>query len=318
MEGDIADVVAHYESSLEEDRLSAGLAALELLRTQELLRRHLPAPPAQVLDVGGGTGVHADWLLADGYGVHLLDITPRHVDQALRVSGDRGLTAEVGDARRLSFPDDSFDVVLVLGPLYHLHEQTDRIRVLEEARRVVRPNGLVAAAAISRFASLFDGLVPEFLFASEFRDIVRRDLADGRHTNPQHRPHWFTTAFFHRPEQLADEIGRAELVLTELVGVEGLAGWLPHLEQRWANEADRDVILERDTTRRVRAVAPRAQRSPPGNSPEGQRMMGLGARLKRRRRPADAPDPARLLAHHHSPASSSSASWCSRRSRSGV
>ncbi|MGH3480119.1 MAG: class I SAM-dependent methyltransferase [Nocardioidaceae bacterium] len=243
MEADMADVVAHYESSLEEDRLSAGLAELELVRTQEILRRHLPAPPARILDVGGGTGVHADWLLADGYRVHLLDVTPRHVDQAMGGLASRGLTAEVADARRLSFPDDSFDVVLVLGPLYHLHEHTDRVLVLEEARRVVRPGGLVAVAAISRFASLFDGLVREFLFDREFREIVRRDLADGRHTNPQNRPHWFTTAFFHRPEQLAEEVGSADLSVVDLVGVEGLAGWLPHLAHRWTDEADRDVIL---------------------------------------------------------------------------
>ena len=243
MEADIADVIAHYESSLEEDRLSAGLAELELVRTQEILRRHLPAPPARVLDVGGGTGVHADWLLADGYRVHLLDVTPRHVDQAMGGLAGRGLTAEVADARRLPFPDDSFDVVLVLGPLYHLHEHTDRVLVLGEARRVVRPRGLVAVAAISRFASLFDGLVREFLFDREFREIVRRDLADGRHTNPQNRPHWFTTAFFHRPEQLAEEIGSVDLSVVDLVGVEGLAGWLRHLEHRWTDEADRDVIL---------------------------------------------------------------------------
>lgn len=243
VEGEIADVVAHYESSLEETRLSAGLGALELVRTREILRRHLPAPPAQVLDVGGGTGVHADWLLADGYGVHLLDVTPRHVDEALRVLGDRGLTADVADARRLSLPDASFDAVLVLGPLYHLQELSDRLRALDEARRVVRPNGLVAVAAISRFASLFDGLAREYLFDPDFREIVERDLVDGRHTNPGHRPDWFTTAFFHHPEQLANEIASAGLVLTEVVGVEGLVGWLPHLAQRWANEADRDVIL---------------------------------------------------------------------------
>jgi ubiquinone/menaquinone biosynthesis C-methylase UbiE len=243
MEADIDDVIAHYESSLEEDRLSAGLAELELVRTQEILRRHLPAPPARVLDVGGGTGVHADWLLADGYRVHLVDVTPRHVDQAVGGLASRGLTAEVADARRLSFPGESFDVVLVLGPLYHLHECTDRVLVLEEARRVVRPRGLVAVAAISRFASLFDGLVREFLFDREFREIVRRDLADGQHTNPQNRPHWFTTAYFHRPEQLAEEVGSVDLSLVDLVGVEGLAGWLPHLEHRWNDEADRDVIL---------------------------------------------------------------------------
>jgi SAM-dependent methyltransferase len=187
--------------------------------------------------------VHADWLLADGHSVHLLDITPRHIDQALGSFGARGLTAELGDARELPCEDGSFDVVLVLGPLYHLHERADRVRVLQETHRVARPGGLVAAAAISRFASLFDGLVRELIFDREFREIVESDHLHGRHSNPERRRDWFTTAYFHRPDELADEILSSGLALSELVGLEGLAGWLPHLASRWNNDADREVIL---------------------------------------------------------------------------
>jgi ubiquinone/menaquinone biosynthesis C-methylase UbiE len=243
MDGELAAVVNHYEAAREEDRLSDGLGSLELVRTREILRRHLPPPPADVLDVGGGTGVHASWLLADGYRVHLVDLAPRHVEEALARLGPRGLTAEVGDARRLEISEDSVDVVLVLGPLYHLQEQADRVQVLREAGRVVRPGALVATAAISRFASLFDGLVREFLFEPEFRDIVQRDLRDGRHFNPAGQPHWFTTAYFHRPEQLDEEVSLAGLEPLDTVGVEGLAGWLPHLETRWADPTDRAVII---------------------------------------------------------------------------
>ena len=243
MEDALADVVAHYTESREEDRLSTGLGALELVRTQEILRRHLPSPPARVLDVGGGTGVHANWLLADGYRVDLVDLAPRHVEEALIRLGGRGLTAHTGDARRLAVRDDVYAVVLVLGPLYHLQAQADRVQVLREAGRVVRPGGIVAAAAISRFASLFDGLVREFLFEPAFRDVVQRDLRDGCHTNPERQPHWFTTAYFHRPEELAAEVSLAGLVPVETVGVEGLPGWLPHLEPRWADDNDREVIL---------------------------------------------------------------------------
>jgi SAM-dependent methyltransferase len=244
VESDVAGVVAHYESILEESRLSEGMAEIELVRTQEILRRWLPSPPARVLDAGGATGVHAEWLLAEGYAVHLLDITPRHVNQARASLGDWGLTAQVADARSLPLHSDSFDAVLLLGPLYHLQERADRVRVLIEARRVVRPDGLVAAAAISRFASLFDGLVRGFLFDSDFRAIAHRDLLDGRHSNVDNRPHWFTTAFFHRPEQLEEEICSAGLSFVEVVGVEGLAGWLPQLERHWAQEPDRKVILD--------------------------------------------------------------------------
>jgi ubiquinone/menaquinone biosynthesis C-methylase UbiE len=249
MQGDLDAVVSHYEAGREQDRLTNGLAELELVRTQEILRRYLPAPRKRLLDVGGGTGVHAAWLLEDGYEVHLVDVTPSHVERAKTALCARGLTAEVGDARRLALPDGGFDCALVLGPLYHLVGRSDRVAALTEVRRVVRPGGVVAIAAISRFASLFDGLAREFIFEPEFREIVGHDLADGRHVNPANRPHWFTTAFFHRPEQLEDEIAAAGLSLVTLVGIEGLAGWLPHLEDRWDDEAGRETIL--DATRLI-------------------------------------------------------------------
>ena len=240
---DFDDVVGHYEAEREEDRLAHGIASLELVRTREILRRHLPPPPARVIDVGGGTGVHADWLLGEGYDVHLIDLTPRHVERARASLGARGLSAEIGDARDLPLPDDSADVVLLLGPLYHLVERRDRETALREAHRVVRPGGLVAVAAISRFASLFDGLARGFLFDDEFAAIAFSDLEDGRHTNPRNRPGWFTTAYLHKPDELAAEIACAGLVVDELLGVEGLAGWLPNLEGRWEEVDGRDRIL---------------------------------------------------------------------------
>jgi 2-polyprenyl-3-methyl-5-hydroxy-6-metoxy-1,4-benzoquinol methylase len=130
VEGDLGDVVEHYQTEREEDRLRRGLRELELVRTQEILRRHLPPPPARVLDVGGATGVHAEWLLADGHQVHLVDLAPRHVELALAELGSRGLTAEVGDARQLAAADGSADVVLLLGPLYHLVERDDRLAAM--------------------------------------------------------------------------------------------------------------------------------------------------------------------------------------------
>jgi SAM-dependent methyltransferase len=244
MDDDLGAVLRHYESGREELRLSAGLGELELVRTQEVLRRHLPPPPATILDIGGGTGVHAAWLLAAGYTVRLLDLSPRHVARALADLGADGLTADVADARRLPADDDSVDAALLLGPLYHLVGPADRLATLAEARRVGRPGAVVAVAAISRFASLFDGLARGFLFDPDFRTIVRQDLADGRHVNPRDDPRWFTTAFFHRPEELRDELDAAGLAIVELVGVEGLAGWLGHLADRWTDEHARTVILE--------------------------------------------------------------------------
>ncbi|HZC73699.1 MAG TPA: methyltransferase domain-containing protein [Jatrophihabitans sp.] len=237
------EVVRHYEAVREEDRIVHGFARLELVRVQQILRRHLPDPPADILDVGGATGVHARWLADDGYRVRIVDLTPRHVEQANAELGELGVVAEVGDARHLAAADDSFDAALLFGPLYHLTEHGERITALREAARVTRPGGIVAIAAINRFASLFDGLCRRFLLEPDFLDVVTQDLATGQHRNPEQRPHWFTTAFFHHPHELEEEVTEAGLTTRELVGVEGLAAYLPQLSDSWENADSRDVIL---------------------------------------------------------------------------
>jgi ubiquinone/menaquinone biosynthesis C-methylase UbiE len=223
-------ILAFYRDRYDEDeRLSRSRhGQLEFLRTQQLLRAHLPAAPASVLDVGGGTGVHARWLAADGYAVHLIDPVPGHVEQARRRGG---FTVAVGDARALQVPDDSVDVALLLGPLYHLVEAADRIRALEEAVRVVRPGGLVAAAAISRYAPLLElaglGTLTEDA-ATELAELLRTGVgADD--------PQGFTTAYFHGAEDLARELADAGLKEVAVLGIEGPAA--PALDNAPAGRA---------------------------------------------------------------------------------
>jgi SAM-dependent methyltransferase len=168
-----------------------------------------------------------------------------HVEAASRLDGSPGrVTAEVGDARALPAGAETYDAVLLLGPLYHLTEREDRLLVWSEARRVVRAGGFIFAAAISRFASLFDGLARGFLFDPRFGPIVEQDLEDGQHRNPSDIPHWFTTAYFHHPEDLRHEAEEAGLEVREILGVEGLAGWLPQLAERWERPEERAVILD--------------------------------------------------------------------------
>lgn len=239
------EIVDHYRSIDEGARITEGYGELEFERTQEIVRRHLPAGGLNVLDIGGATGVHAAWLAADGHRVALFDIVPEHV-AAARELAERtpGMTASVGDARHLPVPDAGFDAALVFGPLYHLTDREDRLAALREARRAVRAGGWIFVAAISRFASLFDGLARGFLFEPEFRQIVDADLATGRHRNDANRPNWFTTSYFHHPGELRQECLDAGLRVVEVVGVEGLAGWLPQLAARWNDAAHREVILD--------------------------------------------------------------------------
>jgi SAM-dependent methyltransferase len=122
-------LIEFYGRDLHEvGRLLRPNSRLEFLRTQELLRARLPPPPAEVVDVGGGSGIHAAWLAEDGYTVTLVDPVPAHVRLARELSAERGLgfTARVGDARDLDLPDESADACLLLGPLYHLPGRRDR------------------------------------------------------------------------------------------------------------------------------------------------------------------------------------------------
>jgi SAM-dependent methyltransferase len=235
-------ILRHYASGIERDRLSTGTSRIELVRTKEILVPVLPSPPARILDVGGGPGVYAEWLAGLGYDVHIVDPVPLHIEQAVDAGRDLqgSLTAEVGDARHLSAEDGTFDAVLLLGPLYHLTERADRVRALEEARRAAVPGGPVVAAGISRFASTLDGLVQGFLGDPEFLAVVERDLATGQHRNPTDRPGWFTTAYFHRPEELAEEAADAGLVVDAVVGVEG-PGWL--VPDAWDDPERREQVL---------------------------------------------------------------------------
>ena len=81
----------------------------------------------------------------------------------LRVSSDKPIQSiSLGDARNLEWGDGSVDVVLLLGPLYHLPVRSDRIAALSEAFRVLKPGGLLFAVGISRFASTLSGLIDGF------------------------------------------------------------------------------------------------------------------------------------------------------------
>jgi ubiquinone/menaquinone biosynthesis C-methylase UbiE len=240
-------ILEHYgEDAVERDRLEK-YARLEFFRTKEIILRHLPKRPVVILDIGGGPGRYALWLAKLGHSVHLVDPVPLHVEQA-RAAFDKGsgkalADASVGDARDLKFADRSASAVLLLGPLYHLVKRADRVAALSEAYRTLKPGGSLFAAVISRFASAFDGLFRGFARDPNFFRILQQDLKNGQHRNPTNKPQYFTTAFFHHPDELRSEIADAGFAPPELYGLEGPGWLLPNFDEEWNDSKSRSKLL---------------------------------------------------------------------------
>ena len=233
------EILDFYAEGREDERLPSR-PSLELIRTRLLLERYLPPAPARVLDVGGGSGVHASWLASRGYDVHLVDPAPLHVEQAAARGGFR---VSLGDARELAATDSSYDIVLLLGPLYHLVDRDDRLRALREAHRVTRSGGVVIAVAISRYASTYDGYFRDFVDEPGFPETMLADLATGQHRNPRRNSERFTTAYFHDCDGFHGEIVEAGLGIDALVPIEGVLHWAPGMRDRLADPAQLSVVL---------------------------------------------------------------------------
>ncbi|SDY57952.1 Methyltransferase domain-containing protein [Asanoa ishikariensis] len=211
------EVLDYYQRGGEHHRLTAGAGRLEFLRTWDVLTRVLPAAPSTVLDVGGATGVYAVPLAAAGCAVRVVDPVPEHVAHAATLPG---VTAVLGDARALPAASGAADAVLLFGPLYHLLSRTDRVLAWREAARVTRPGGVVVGATISRFASFFDGFVNDRFGDAAFRPLVEGALSDGMHRPSSPDRGWFTSAYFHHPDEPAAEAAEAGLVVQQRLAVE--------------------------------------------------------------------------------------------------
>jgi ubiquinone/menaquinone biosynthesis C-methylase UbiE len=268
----LREVLEYYDRFLEESRLSSGAFKLEFERTKDILGRILPPPPARVIDVGGAAGTYSAWLAERGYEVHLIDVSARLVAKARERSATLArpiASMSVGDARRLQQPDRFASAVLVMGPLYHLPSVDDRIASLREAHRVLASTGTVVVAGISRYASALDGLARRLTLDPQFVRIRDQDLIDGQHRNPTSTMDYFTTAYFHRPEDLRAELLEVGFADVIVLGVEGVAWMFDDFESRWADEALRQDMLN----------MARALEAEPSIVGASAHLLGIGRKL---------------------------------------
>lgn len=207
-----------YETGIEKERLKRGTGCLERLRTEKLLDQFLPKPPATILDVGGGTGVYTFYLANQGYGVYLIDPVAYQIEEAKKIgeslTGNAPLGYIVGDARKIAMSDQSVDVVLFLGPLYHLNP-ADRQVALSEAKRVLKSGGILFAVAISRYAPI-NSYFKKGKMTSDLKAAIFSSLTSG------HFEYRGAVFYSHYPVELRRELERAGFDKVFLYAVEGL------------------------------------------------------------------------------------------------
>jgi SAM-dependent methyltransferase len=235
---------AYYDSCSESGRFESPHGKLEFERSKRFISRHLPKGAATILDVGGGTGAYSFWLAEEGYSVSFVDLSAGHV-ALVNVQNDnyknKLTTILQGNALKLQFENETFKVVLCMGPLYHLSPE-ERLFAYKEVHRVLRNDGLAIFAYISRFAAIMDGYKKGIIADPFYVPLAEGDILKGIHESPNDEK-YFTLAYMHKPEEVEPEMSTAGFALQELIGVEGIFWTYPNLAEYIEDKASYERLL---------------------------------------------------------------------------
>lgn len=150
-ENDTELVQEIYRRFDENNRLNKSKAArVEFLTSIRYIEKYLK-PGAKILDIGAGAGEYSLYFSRNGYEVSALELADSNIEAfRKKITPVDTIDLVQGNALDLScYPDDSFDIVLLFGPLYHLHKKADKLRCIEEAKRVCKSDGKLFFAFIA-------------------------------------------------------------------------------------------------------------------------------------------------------------------------
>lgn len=212
----------YYNTGIEQGRLARNLCnRLEFETTLHVLAPYLTTKQ-RVLEAGTGSGDYATYLSLQGHQVIAVDLVPAHIEllRAKVARGETGaLTAHVADARHLPMiADGSIDLVLSLGPFYHLQSAADRRQCFQEAMRLVKPGGILAIAYLNRFLIAALSVKrdatkanPNFLLPLFNTGLVQDDPND-----------WFgLSAYFATPQEMAALVAEGGAILLDHIAIDG-------------------------------------------------------------------------------------------------
>lgn len=236
-------VLRYYENSNEDERIFRH--PIEFIRTKEIIARYVPEKQIRILDVCSASGYYAYWLDEKGHEVHLMDLSPNHIVTAKNNRQKyKALLAAVktGDARSLEYENESFDMVLLMGALYHLQEKSDRILCLKEANRVLKPGGIGVFAYISRYAAILDGFRKDYVNDPAKKELMDIDFLNGKHDPELDKLGHFPNKYLHSTQEIRDELLSTNYCDIASYGIEGFSEFI---DQRTylADDAKLETLL---------------------------------------------------------------------------
>ena len=241
------NVIDYYAKFDEWGRLDRE--PIEFTLNWHYMKKYLPST-GHVLDNGAGPGKYAMELAKLGYYVTLSDLTPNLVDFARDKASEMGLSAMFRGFHSLNakhlqgIPDESFDASLMMGPLYHLQVEADRIAAVSELYRVTKNDGIVFVAFQSRMRMLLTSLLyPNAWKPHDNMAAIQHFVDEGifNHTDAGR----FTGAYYYNVEDIKPFMESQGFVTLDLIGSSNLGALLTNEQkQYWSDRGEKDEFIE--------------------------------------------------------------------------
>lgn len=150
-------LINFYNNYDEDNRLTLKHGTVEFLTTMHYIEKYIRTGN-RVIEIGAGTGRYSHALARQGYTVDAVELVEHNIEVFRKnILPDENIRILQGNALDLSvFPDNEYDITLVLGPLYHLYSKEDKRQALQEAIRITKPNGVIFVAYVISDGCLLD------------------------------------------------------------------------------------------------------------------------------------------------------------------